>query len=47
MGFTRRDFVDRALKGSVLALSFEMGGASLVADAETGQSPGCAAEQSG
>lgn len=30
MGFTRRDFVDRALKGSVLALSFEMGGASLL-----------------
>jgi hypothetical protein len=30
MAFTRRDFVDRAFKGSVLALSFELGGASLL-----------------
>ena len=30
MAFTRRDFVDRAFKGSVLALSFEIGGATLL-----------------
>ena len=30
MSFTRRDFVDRALKGSVLALSFELGGTTLL-----------------
>jgi len=29
MAFTRRDFVDRAFKSSVLALSFELGGATL------------------
>ena len=30
MAFTRRDFVERAIKGSALALSFELGGATLL-----------------
>ena len=30
MSFTRRDFVDRAFKGSVLALGFELSGATLL-----------------